>query len=123
MNFRFEENELLWTHFNETQAMVVNMKIFDEDYEVNEKVWIVHKETQEIFKILEKFILEAHQHGIIRHFENLVELNEIPKPPDPDPKVLTMEILSAGFIVWLVTVIISCISFIGEHIVKFSRDE
>jgi hypothetical protein len=95
------------------------MKILNEDYEVNELVWFINKETQEVYENLERFILELHQHGIIKHFENVAEMNEIPKPPDPDPQVLTMHMLSAGFIVWLATVTISCVVFMVEHLVKY----
>lgn len=66
---------------------------------------------------LEKFILEGHQHGFL-----------IPKQDEPEekssdePKVLTMKMLEAGFVLWLVSICLACIVFICEHIVRYNSN-
>lgn len=63
-----------------------------------------------------KFIGELHQHGHIEHFKNVAKIRDPPKPEDPGPQVLTMYILSAGFIVWLASISTAFIAFAGEHL-------
>lgn len=36
-----------------------------------------------------------------------------------DPKKLTMDMMSAGFYIWLGSVAVACLVFIGEHIYCF----
>lgn len=66
----------------------------------------------------EKFILEAHQHGLLVHFFSKVynRFGSIKEAAQTEPEVLTMHMLSAGFYVWLATVGIACVVFIGELI-------
>lgn len=90
-------------------------KMLDEDYTLYYYSWIV---SAKIFESFNKYILECHQHGIISH------LNEkyFPKAVQPDedgPQILTMYILSAGFYLWLGTVFVACLVFIGEHVVRY----
>jgi hypothetical protein len=66
---------------------------------------------------LDKFILECHQHGIGEHFRNLFSSLYESKPSPKKPNVLTMQMLSAGFYIWLAVVGIACIVFVFEHIV------
>lgn len=66
-------------------------------------------------QVLEKFILEAHQHGFVDYWRQRIYpfgdvSNEI------EPKILTMYMLSAGFYIWLGSIGVACIVFIGEHI-------
>jgi hypothetical protein len=67
-----------------------------------------------------KFIMECEQHGISADFNNK-RYYDIPPPSiEVDPQKLTLDILSAGFIVWLVSVLIACIVFGIEHIVAYN---
>jgi hypothetical protein len=98
-----------------------NMKIFKEDYLSQSSAIFVNNDNL-VYDQLNKFILEVHQHGILVYYESLHNAPKVPKEEDP-PQVLTMYMLSAGFIVWLVTVLIACLTFIGELIYfRFKRN-
>lgn len=88
------------------------MRIFEDDYLWVGSSWLVHPYSI-IGEALERYILELHQHGIIEHYLNLVS---VPKVPTfiKGPEKLTMFMLSAGFLVWIITVLITCIEFICE---------
>lgn len=67
-----------------------------------------------LYDSISKFILEAKQHGFVVHFE---KENDLPEAVlEDEPKILTMYILSAGFYVWLGSIIIAFAAFICEHI-------
>lgn len=65
---------------------------------------------------LNEFILLCHQHGICEHLKSKSFIRRPEDPPDDEPQVLTMEKLSAGFYVWLGSVILSVLVFVCEHI-------
>lgn len=66
-------------------------------------------------EILDKFIMECHQHGIIQRFRRYTNrFEEFKLNFDRETQVLSLFMLSAGFYVWLITVAIACIVFIGE---------
>lgn len=95
--------------------------ITEDSYETSFAPWYVNIYGV-IYESLSKFILECHQHGFTEYFErkrlsykNTLLKNEV--------KVLTLHILSAGFYVWLVSVVIACISFLGEHVYFRLRDK
>jgi hypothetical protein len=69
-----------------------------------------------IFEPLEKFILECQQHGIFHHLMSKYELLK-EKHEDDLPQVLTWVMLSAGFYVWISSIVVACFIFILEHIV------
>lgn len=93
------------------------MTIFKDNYIMFPSYWILNTGNS-ISDILEKFILELHQHGHIVHFVRLETPRKIPQLEDPGPQILTMTKLSAGFIVWLVAVLAACITFVGELVVN-----
>jgi len=71
-------------------------------------------------EIFDKFIFEAHQHGIIDYcYRQVYRFKDVDKLVESSTKVLTMYMLSAGFYIWLGSVGIACIVFIYEH-VKFT---
>jgi hypothetical protein len=94
-----------------------NMKIFKDDYIFGISPWFVQSDHI-MYDQLCKFVLEIHQHGILARFEKLNYVNQAPKEDEP-LEILTMYMLSAGFIVWLASVLIACLSFIGEHIYRY----
>lgn len=74
-------------------------------------------------EILEKFILESHQHRILKYLHSQVYcFNNIKEQLRSEPLVLSIYMLSAGFYVWLGSVGIACIVFIGE-LVKYQLDQ
>lgn len=73
-----------------------------------------------IFESLEKFILDCHQHGILVHLIDKL-LPTVVKKDEDEPEVLTLYILSAGFFLWLYTVLIAILVFLMEHIVHLSK--
>lgn len=122
---------------NDSFAMVIDRKVFDQTMAAKVKDFIAFNEVfritddnlgfrywtwtvssnSGIFLSLEKFILESHQHGIIRSFESKYETMKRKFTPQDDPKVLTMYTLSAGLYIWLGSVAIACITFVTEHVV------
>lgn len=97
---------------------LIPMRLLKDDFISLPNNWLVDFNNH-VFVPLEKFIQEAQQHGIIKHFENLMEHAQMPPDPEKEPNVLTMFMLSAGFLVWLVTVIFACVIFICEHIIYY----
>lgn len=97
------------------------LRFMEDDYRIAPVPWHMPRVGAIIFfyQHLEKFILEAHQHGIVEHFRRKWTPRSL--EPDPsEPKVLTMYMLSAGFILWLGSVAVACIVFIFEHIVRYN---
>lgn len=70
-----------------------------------------------LYESFSKFILECHQHGITDYFEK--RYKRYPRQIKDEPKILTMYMLSAGFYVWLGSVAIAFLTFVGEHVVKY----
>lgn len=77
-----------------------------------------------LFEILEKFLLDTTQFGLDIYYERIPKLyityskNMFSRQPS-EPQVLTMTMLSAGFLIWLGCVVVSCVVFIGEHIYRY----
>lgn len=90
-----------------------NLKLFKSDYLSTSSSWTLQP-NDFLYHILQNFILEIHQHGFMIHFESLYNPHTLPKPEETEPKILTLQILSAGFIVWLFTIIMACFSFFFE---------
>lgn len=64
---------------------------------------------------LDKLILECHQYGLV------IEQQELPSMKSSDePKVLTMRMLEAGFVLWICSICVACVVFICEHIVRYN---
>jgi hypothetical protein len=81
--------------------------------------WLTNK-CDYLTETFDKFLLEVEQSGFKQYYEDaqFIQLNIW--TPDQKPKILTMQMLSAGFIVWLVSVGIACVVFIIEHIVAYA---
>jgi hypothetical protein len=79
--------------------------------------WLVAKSSL-LYDTLNDFLLHSEQHGFTQHFYD-AEYAYASTLPEPDPKKLTLDILSAGFIVWLITVMIACFVFVIEHVVAY----
>lgn len=78
-------------------------------------------EEGSLYKLFEDFTLRCHQSGIISYIESMHFLPEVIQPTDTR-KVLTLHLLSAGFYIWLISVVVACIVFVVEHVVRyFSR--
>lgn len=99
-----------------------NYEIFNENYYTVPQTWILQTNSF-IHQTIDMLILRLHQNGIIARFESLFSLPKLPKPEDPGPQILTMKKLSAGFTVWIGSVLIACIAFVCEHIYKYLDDK
>lgn len=71
-----------------------------------------------IYESLSKFILQYYQHGLMAYLESKWFPGNYAEVDEDEAQVLTIGMLSAGFIVWLVCVLISCVVFLIEIIVK-----
>lgn len=90
-------------------------KVLKDDYRLYYYSWYVEAH---LFESFQKYILELHQHGIIQYLER--KYVYIATTPDEEkPKKLTLFMLSAGFYIWLITVFVALIAFIGEHLVRY----
>lgn len=90
-------------------------KVLDDDYRLYFYSWYVEAH---LFESFQKFILELHQHGIIKYLDR--KYFSIATTPDEEkPKQLTLFMLSAGFYIWLITVVVALIAFIGEIIYRY----
>lgn len=102
-----------------------NFRILDDVYKWNFAHWFV-RPFSFIYEPLEKFILESHQHGILDYLKKkyfpLTKNLEV-----EGPKVLTFEMLSAGFYLWMTCVLISIIIFVLElvtfHLAKRTKNQ
>lgn len=115
------------TNYKEVRNLTIYYKILDETFQTL-TVKMLTLSRGYLNEKLEKFILEAHQHGILIYFQRrTVKYEYFQSKFESEPKILTMYMLSAGFYIWLGTVGIACIAFVGEFImfeieVRFSRD-
>jgi predicted heme/steroid binding protein len=92
------------------------MRIFKDDYApLNFPIMV--DISGEVYDALNDFLWKAHEHGIFDSQKSLYErLNTPKKEEPPSPQVyVTMYMLSAGFIVWFIAVLIACLTFIGER--------
>lgn len=83
--------------------------------------WMVNMRRSFLYENLENFLVRCHENGMISYFQKQ-EFEEIrEKLEDPDPQILTTQILSAGFLVWLGSVVVCIIVFLFEHVVFWLR--
>lgn len=94
------------------------VKILEETFQ-----WYLHcllmRQNSFLNEPLSKFVLEYYQHGLLAHAESKWSPKAIGRiEKNDEPKVLTLEMLSAGFILWLLIVMLSLVVFICEIIFK-----
>jgi hypothetical protein len=92
-----------------------HFRVLDDDFKWYYASWFVTYYNV-LYEPMEKFIGQCREHGILdymrrRHFPAPVKLDN-----DRGPKVLTMQVLSAGFIVWICCVAVSIVIFVLEHL-------
>lgn len=90
-----------------------SMWVIPEVFRWNLFSWHIRRQSF-IYEPLHHFILRCHQNGLIHH---LIE-EIIPKLSDPkqsETQKLTIYTLSAGFYIWLYTVLIAIIVFLMEQ--------
>lgn len=105
------------SNFNEIKENIRLFKMFDEPYKfITTSIETFHRGY--LTEVLEKFILEAHQHGILEYLHRRVyKYGDIKEEIESSPQVLTMYMLSAGLCIWLGAVFVACLAFIGENII------
>jgi hypothetical protein len=75
------------------------------------------KKSNFFINTLNKFLMEAEQHGFTQYFQDSKFKDLPPTSKNLKPKVLTMQMLSAGFIVWLGSVVVACFVFVIELLI------
>lgn len=103
---------------NKFDAGFENSRIFEENFIWFPLLWTVYPGSL-LIENLDNFIFELQQHGHIQYHKSLQTLANIPKPEEPRPKVLTMQILSAGFIVWMATISTAFVAFACENLWRY----
>lgn len=93
------------------------IKVLDDNYRWLTASWLTMP-LSHTFKPIEMFILRCHENGIIEYWTEMFYQDRSKEIKD-DPKKLTMDIMSAGFYIWLGSVAVACLVFIGEHIYCF----
>lgn len=92
-----------------------NIRIIPEVFRWHMLPWHVRKQSL-IYEQLEKFILDCQQNGIIEHLVRNISPVFL-QPDGIGPQVLTMFELSAGFIIWMGSVLVAICVFILEMII------
>lgn len=113
------------SNYDEIDKYVHSFKMFKETYQIL-SISLLSFCRGYLNGILDKFILEAHQHGILEYLQRRSNhFADISDEIESKTQVLTLYMLSAGFYVWLITVAITCIAFVGEQVsfVIVSRNE
>lgn len=107
-------------NFKEIEKYLISFKMLKDEVFFTSFISFLTFQRGHLGEILEKFILEAHQHGIIDYcYRQVYNSIDIEKLVESETKVLTVYMLSAGFYIWLASVAIACFVFICEH-VKFN---
>lgn len=75
---------------------------------------LVHPDSV-FYEKLDKHILECLQHGLLN-----TKPNEPAEKSSNEPQVLTLQLLEAGFFIWLCSILLACVAFICEHIVRYN---
>lgn len=110
---------LFWSmDSKKASALLSSFKIIDDDFIQIPVTFYTHSATV-IWQSLNKFILECHQHGFCQHIQSKSLFLRRPKPLKTGPQILTMSKLSAGFFVWLASVLVALIIFLCEHLVSY----
>lgn len=103
-------------NFDEIQRNLRSFKILNDEIFLTTFTSFLMFYRGYVNEVFEKFILEAHQHGIIDYCYRKIYRYEIDENQlESEAQVLTMYMLSVGFYIWLGSVIIACIVFILEH--------
>lgn len=113
---------IIYADRNEREAIFSSEMYLLSDV-LNAHYWynMISPEEGSLYKVLNDFILRCHQYGFIKHIESNNYPAPIIQPKDPNV-VLTLYILSAGFYLWLISIVVACFVFVGEHVVRyFSR--
>lgn len=107
--------------------MSTNSEYYEEDLRHNTKFmslieesprWILYclliRRNSILHESLNKFILEYNQHGHFAYSESIWNPKPLGEDNPDEPQVLTIDMMAAGFIVWLVCVLISIVVFFVE---------
>lgn len=87
---------------------------------------LIFNRYNKLHDIFDRKLQQLFVAGMIEHYDT--EYNELVNPKryehlqePPGPKILTMEHLEAGFVVWLVSVCVAVLALIFEWITKFKE--
>lgn len=108
-------------YFNKTemkQLLESGMTLLNDDYLLHSEYVMVKPESY-IYSVLNDFILQCHQYGFFNHFQTKESKPLVLEIKDTSRKVLTMHMLSAGFYLWLMSVLLACVVFLIEHVVRY----
>lgn len=86
-----------------------------DDYRWHTSVWMM-RPFSHFYRTIEKFVLLCHQNGIIEYLQETHNEDKSVKEVE-EPKKLTLKMLSAGFYIWLGSVVAACSVFTGEFII------
>lgn len=90
---------------------------FLEDYSECFLMNLPIKRSSVLFEPLQKFILVFHQHGHMAYAESKWMPIPTGAVDQDEPQVLTINMLAAGFVVWLICVLICIVVFLLEVII------
>lgn len=105
---------------NSYKNLTIFFRILDDDFSSDPIVFYIQSQSF-VAEILDQFILEMHQHGFTAYLHSKYLEKLLPEDDDEGPQVLTLQKLSAGFFVWIGSVAVACIVFIGEFVSFYSR--
>jgi len=114
---RYLESIFNGTNLNEIEQNLQSFKMLKDETFITSFTSFLMFQRGYLNEVFEKFILEAHQHGIIEYcYQQAYRFANVEKLLKSEPKVLTMYMLSAGFYIWLGSICIACVVFVCEHL-------
>lgn len=116
-----ESNNYYW-YIGASRGKILQ-RILKQKFYLEMSALTIHPRNHKIFEIFDKIIQELESSGHIKLYRLLFSMMENPKYyergiPIEGPKILTMEDLKAGFVIWLISLVISIIAFIFEWIIR-----
>lgn len=114
MNYKLKKvvNQTIDLHLNPNRFRILN-----DDLWLHFQPFLV-KPFSILHEQLDIFIQQCYQHGFFVYLQSKY-LPPLLSNRKEGPRVLTMQMLSAGFTIWLAAVLCSIIVFIIEHIVYY----
>lgn len=116
--FGIGRDRLSDTYSNYTNEYREFFRVLDDDYATIPLTFFM-KTDSFISEFLDPFILKCHEHGLVKFIESEIFNKAISNHDEKPPQVLDMQKLSAGFIIWIGSVIIACIVFFCETLLAY----
>lgn len=117
---RASKNQVLGSRELNDNISLCDMSLLRDDYYVKQESIFV-KPDSFMYEPIAEFILKFHQYGLSQKIERQLTYQNL-KSQSNEKVVLTLDILSAGFILWIISVFIAAIVFVVECVIDRFED-